>query len=314
MGETHDTSRYTGRDTGQIEQAGWRLLHAGNPRGAIREFKSALGLNAESTDALAGLSQCHLDLGEMMPAREAAQALLRVAPERAVGHRLMAENCRRRGEKRTALKHAEEALRLDPGNAVNHHILALVLFDMRDMRRALEVVGQGRRLAPDYHVLAAQEALILLELKGGKAAEPVALEAMQLAPDDEYVLDVAARVKLARGDLDEARALTTRILQRNANDEQAISIYLLSDRTKYGLLRAHTRFPYWKREHGALGWAVWLVGWVALILLIVALAFTVHVPGVLVGLAYRWFWVAQYNGHRKEVKSHFARTELKPEF
>ncbi|HEV7693648.1 MAG TPA: tetratricopeptide repeat protein, partial [Hyphomonadaceae bacterium] len=213
MGETHDTSR----DTGRIEQAGWRLLHAGNPRGAMREFKSALELNAQAPDALTGLAQCQLDLGELMPARETARELLRVAPERAVGHRLMAESYRRKGEKRTALQHAEEALRLDPGNAVNHHILALVMFDMRDMRdmrRALEVVRQGRRLAPDYHVLAAQEALILLELKGGKAAEPVALEAMRLAPDDEYVLDVAARVKLARGDLDEARALTTRILQR----------------------------------------------------------------------------------------------------
>jgi hypothetical protein len=38
------------------------------------------------------------------------------------------------------------------------------------------------------------------------------------------------------------------------------------------------------------------------------------VPGIVAALAYRWFWTSQYNGHRKEVKAHFARADLKPGF
>jgi tetratricopeptide (TPR) repeat protein len=307
LGETQSQIR-------RFEATGWRLLRAGNPRGAMREFKAALGLDAESREALTGLAQCHLDVGELKEARGVARELLRLAPESAMAHRLMAEALRRKRERREALTHAQQALKLDPFDAVNHHILALVLFDMRDLRWALDVVRKGREVAPDFAVLAAQEALITLELRGGKAAEPLALEAMRMAPDDEYVLDVAARVKLARGDLDEARQLTTRILQHNANDEEAISIYLLSDRRRYTLLRAHTRFPYWKREHGVIGWTVWLVAWTLLILVALILIVGAHVPGLVVGLAYRWFWVAQYNGHRAEVKRHFSQPKLRPGF
>ena len=307
MGETQSQVR-------RFETVGWSLLRAGNPHGAMREFRAALGFDAEARQALTGLAQCQLDLGQLKEARETARELLRLSPESAMAHRLMAEALRRKRERREALSHAEEALKIDPFDAVNHHILALVLFDMRDLRRALEVVRKGREVAPDFAVLAAQEALVTLELKGGKAAEPLALEAMGMAPDGEYVLDVAARVKLARGDLEEARELATRILQHNANDEEAISIYLLSDRRRYRLLRAHTRFPYWKREHGAMGWAVWLAAWIALFVVALILIVAAHVPGLAVGLAYRWFWVAQYKGHRAEVKRHFSQPELKPGF
>jgi hypothetical protein len=189
-----------------------------------------------------------------------------------------------------------------------------VLFDMRRMRQALEVVRQGREAAPHFAMLAAQEARIVLELKGGKAAEPLALAAMRMAPDDVYVLSVAAKVKLVRGDLAEARLLAARILQQNADDEEAISIYLLSDPKKYGLLRAHTRFPYWRREHGVLGRAAEIAMWIALAMVAIILVFASHVPGLVLALGYRGFWVAQYNDHRNEVKAHFAQPKLKAGF
>jgi tetratricopeptide (TPR) repeat protein len=303
-----------GESIGQREQAGWRFLQAGNPRAAVREFKSALAVNPESFGALTGLAQGHLNLGEFGHARDVAETLLRLAPDQPVSHRLMSSAERQRFNREKALQYANEALKLDPHDPLSYHAKGNVLFDMRRLQEALDVVRKGRETAPYFAALAAQEAMIVLQRSGGKAAEPIVLEAMRMAPDDEYVLGVAARVKLARGDLGEARALTTRILQHNANNEEAISIYLLSDPGKYGLLRAHTRFPNWRREHGVLGRAVEIGLWTVLIVVSVVLIMVSHVPGIVLALAYRWFWMSQYNGHRKEVKAHFTQPQLKPGF
>jgi tetratricopeptide (TPR) repeat protein len=295
----------------QMVSAGWALMRAGNTRGAIREFTSALAAAPEDHDALVGLSQSHLNAGEINQADEPASALLRLAPELAVAHRLKAEVFRRKRQRGKALEFAKEAVRLDPDAPLGYHILALVQFDQKDYKAALKTVTEGRVVAPDYAVLAAQQALILLEMKGGKAAEPAANEALQLGMGDDYVLTIVARVAIARGRLEQARDLLDVVLQRDANDEEAISLYLLTNPNRYGLLRSRLQFPSWRKEHGVLGWTVWIGVWILLLMLAIAIVIGTHVPGIAVGVGYRLFWQAQYTGHRREVKKHFAKPVLR---
>ncbi len=294
--------------------AGWAFMRAGNARGALREFRAALGIDPESIEALTGLCQSHLDLNELREAGKTADDLLRLSPETAAAHRLKAETLRRGRSRGKALAFAQAAVKLEPEEAIGYHILAVVHSDLGQHRKALEAVAEGRKVAPWYGVLAAQEASILLQTKGPRAAEPVVREALRLAPDDTYVMTNAARVFLMAGKLEEARELAAHVLQRDANHESAVSIYLLTDPRRYRMLRRSVRFPYWSRDNRVAGALVWCLAWGAALLVFAFLVVVTHVPGIVVGLAYRGFWQLQYNAHRNEVKKHFAQTRLKTDF
>lgn len=291
--------------------AGWAFMRAGNSHNALREFKSALAVDPEHQEALTGLCQSYLDVGDLRAAEEQTDVLLRLAPELASAHRLKAEILRRRRSRRKALGFAEQAVKLEPNEPVGYHILAVIHQDLKNYRKALKVIAEGRAIAPWYGVLAAQKAAIVLQMKGSRAAEPIAREALRLTLDDSYVLTSVARVFLMRGQLDEARDLLTSVLQRNANHETAISLYLLTDRRRYRILRAGIQFPVWRKDHGAIGWITWLSAWGLGLLVAVLLVAGTHVPGIVVALVYRGFWQVQYSRHRSEVKKHFAQPALR---
>jgi tetratricopeptide (TPR) repeat protein len=291
--------------------AGWAFMRAGNSRGALREFKSALAIDPEDREALSGLCQSYLDIGDLSAAEEQADALLRLAPELASAHRLKAEVLRRRRSRHKARGFAEQAVKLEPSEPVGYHILAVIHEDLKDYRKALKVVAEGRANAPWYGVLAAQQATIVLQLKGSRAAEPIAREALGLAMEDSYVLTSVARIFLMRGQLEEARDLLVSVLHRNANHETAISLYLLTDRRRYRILRAGIQFPVWRKDHGAMGWAAWLSAWSLALMVAVLVVAGTHVPGIVVALAYRGFWQVQYNRHRGEVRKHFSQPALR---
>lgn len=304
-------------DTQGIErriQTGWALYRAGNRRAALREFEAALAINPDDYEALLGASQAKLALGALKAAGDLADRLLQVAPDRAQSHRIRGEVYRRLRQLGPAERFISESIRLDPDDALGFHYLAVIQFERKDYRGALKTIARGRRLAPDYAVLAAQQALNLLHLKGPKAAAPYADEALRLGTDDSYVLTEAARVALMRGQTAKARELLETVLQRDANDEDAISLYLLTDPKRYGLLRAHVQFPFWRKDHGVLGWVVWLLVWALLFAVIIVAAIGGRVPAFVVAVAYQLFWRAQYSGHRKRVRAHFAQPKLKPGF
>lgn len=298
----------------QLSTNGWALFRAGNIAGAMREFRAALAANPEHVDALIGLGQCHLNRAEYGAGDAVAQTLLNVAPNLPQSHRLKSEVMRHRRKFREAINHAEEAVRLDPQDPVSYHFLAVVHFDRKKYRDALTIIEQGRKIAPWYAVLAAQKALVLLELKGGKAAEPFADEALRLSPDDRYVLAIAGQVALLRGKLEKARDLLGAVLRRDANDESALSFYLLTDPNRYHLLRANVRFRYWRRDNGVLGWVVWLLVWCVLLVIFGVVAIAGRVPAIAVAVAYQLFWRWQYASHRKAVKAHFVQPKLSPSY
>lgn len=280
----------------------------------MRDFRAALTINPEHVDALIGISQCHINRGEYAAGDAVVATLLAVAPNLPQSHRIKSELLRQRRKRNEARKYSEEAVRLDPYDPVSYHFLAVVLYDLKKYREALKVIEKGRTISPWYGVLAAQKALVLLEIKGSKAAEPFADEALRISPDDRYVLAVAGQVALMCGKLQKARDLLGAVLTRDANDESALSLYLLTDPSRYGLLRTHVRFPYWRRDHGVFGWAVWLFAWLVLIAIIGVIAIAGRVPAIIVAFAYQLFWRAQYSGHRKAVKAHFVKPKLNPSY
>lgn len=298
----------------QLTNAGWALFRAGNLRGAARDFSAALAADPDHINALLGISQTHSAFGEFAEAEAAADRLLAINPNLPQAHRVKCDILRRMRMPHEARIHAEQSIKLDPMEPLGYHYLAVIFYGWKDYRKALKVIAEGRKIAPWYGVLAAQEALILLEKKGAKAAEIVADEALRLSPEDNYVVSISARIALMRNRLKKARHLLEVLLHRNANDEEAISLYLLTDRKKYKLLRAQEQSANWRKEHGLLGWAVWALVWTVILLLLGLLAVFGNVPVILASIAYRFFWRAQYGAHRKAVKAHFVQTALKPAY
>lgn len=294
--------------------AGWALYRAGNRQSAASAFREALKLDAAHEPALIGLAQCQIALGQLNEAMQTVATLLHAAPNDADAHRLKAEALRRLKRPQEALKSAREAISLSPDNPLGYHILGVIHYGMKDYRAALAVVREGRQRAPDHPELMAQEALIVFETRGGKAAEPLMEAALQRSLESDYVCVLAGRIALARNQLEPARDLLASVLRRNVDDEEALSLYLLTDRRRYGLLRAGFQFPYWRREHGLLGWMCWLGFWLLVVLAIVMLIAVTHVPGLVIALIYRGIWEAQYRIYRGDVKRHFAQLALRPGF
>ena len=298
----------------QLVTTGWALYQAGNKRGALRDFRAALAIDPEANGALVGLSQAQIALGSFAEAGETADRLLQIAPDLAQAHRIKGEVMRRQRKLAPAQKCFEESIRLNPDEALGYHYLAVVQFEQKHYARALKTVDEGRRIAPWYGVLAAQKALILLHLDGPKAAEPFADEALRLSPDETYVMTEAARVALMRCKLKKAHDLLEVVLRRDANDEDAISLFLLAEPDRYRLLRANAQFRFWRKDNGLFGWIVWLAVWLLLIAVLLLAALGGRVPAFIVAMAYQLFWRVQYSGHRKRVRAHFAQTQLKPGF
>jgi tetratricopeptide (TPR) repeat protein len=299
---------------GQLANSGWAFYLAGNRQGALRDFRAALSIEPDHIDALTGLIQTQLVLNQMAAANETAIHLLKTAPNLAQAHRMRGEVLRRNRHLADAEAHVRKAIRLDPNEPIGYHYLAVILFERKRYREALHTVEEGRRLAPWYAVLAAQQALILLHLKGPKAAEPFADEALRMRGDDTYVLTNVARVMLMLGKLDKAHDLLEEVLRRDANDEEAISLYLLADPQRYRLLRMHVRFPFWRRANGVFGWVVWLGVWLLIVTVVLVAAVAGRVPAFVLAVGYQLFWRAQYASHRKRVRQHFAQPQLKAGF
>lgn len=297
-----------------LAQAGWALVRAGNPRGAMRQFKDALAEDPENTNALAGLAQAHLNLDELGLADEAAADLVRIAPNGATGHRVRAEILRRRKRPYEAAKVAREAVALDPREPLGFHILALCASDQKEHKAAIAICDEGLAIAPASSILLAQRADNLLEQRGPKAAEVDIEEALRISPDSEYVLRVAARIALAQNQLERTRDLLSIVLRRNANNRAAVSLFLMAEPGRHRILRALYLFRYWRKEHGGLGWAAYIGLWTAFIVVALLLALVTNVAGLLLGLGIRVFLKTQYDAHAKEVRAHFAKFALSSGF
>ncbi len=298
----------------RLVAAGWALVRGGNSRAAAREFKAALAGDGGYEPALTGLAQAQFNLGEITAGQETAEALLRRNAGSAAGHRLLAEALRRRKKPAEALVAARQAIALAPREPLGFHILGLILSGRKDHKGALAACEQGLAAAPGHAVLMAQRADALLELRGPAAASSSAGEALRLDPDSAFVKRLAARIALAGNQVERARDLLASVLRRDAQNQSALELYLLTEPRRHRFLRTLFIFRYWRIERGWLGTLVGLALVGALIILAIAVAFITSAPGVLFGLGFRWFMHLQYDAHRRAVKAHFAEVALNAGF
>lgn len=300
-------------DAGQLAVIGWARLDAGDPRGAVQEFKAALADNAEHVNALVGLCQALLDCHETAEAAEQVQALLRIAPRLPSALRLNAAIMQRRGRFDEALGSANEAIALDLQEPLGYHIAAACLCRLSRRRDALKLVAEGLKFAPTDAILLAQQAQLTLETRGAVAAAPMIEAALMHRLDDDYVLIIAGEIFLALGRLDEARSLLAEALSHDANSEGAIALYLLTDRRRYRVLRAVMRFRYWRQDNMFRA-AVWWGAWIGTVCTVGVLLAATHVSAGLFAIGYGLFWRWQYREHYREVQAHFLAPELKAGF
>lgn len=285
---------------------------AANWQAAERELTAALALEPTSVRALARMSDCQMKLGRVERATALVDEVIAAAPNDPAGYRLKAIQQLNARSPQSAIAAAEEAVRLDPDDAANQHVLAAAHVQRKAWKEAMAAATRSRDLAPDWSVAMAQQAIIMLEMKGGKAAQPFMDEAIEAGGlENDYVLLQAGTIALARGRLAEAGDLLGELLRRNPEDESALSLYLMTDRKRHGLMRSNFRRRYWRREHGSWGWLAWGCGWTLVIAAIIPLAILTNVPGFAVVLVYRGYERLRYSAHRKEVRAHFRQVALK---
>jgi tetratricopeptide (TPR) repeat protein len=297
-----------------LAEAGWALLRVGNSRGAIRQFEAALAADPANTDAMAGMAQSHLNLGQLRQAEDLIEAMLAIGPNEAVAHRLNAEILRREKESWRAVSSAREAIRLDSREPLGYHILALCLSGQKKHKDAIKVCDEGLGVAPSSAILLAQRADNILQLKGGIAAKEDILAAVKLAPDSPYVLRVAARVALARNNPSRARDFLSTLLRRNANDREAVALYVMAEPRRHRIVRGLYVFRFWCKDHGALGVAVAVGAWGVFLIVAFTLALVTNVGGLILCLGARYFLKTQHEARAKEVQAHFAKTTLSADF
>ena len=294
--------------------AGWALVRAGNYRGAVSQFHSALAMDPDYTPALIGLAQTQLHMGNIKEAEQTTGAMLRLAPNDAVSHRFRAEVLRQKRRYAEAAKVGRHAIALDPKDPYSYHILALCYSAQKQYRTAIRVCEEGLAQSPNAAVLMAQAAENLMETRGVVAALAYSNEAVRLNPDSPTATRVAARIALARRDLPRAREITSGILRRNASDEDALSLFLLTDPNRHSYLRNSFIFRYWRKDHPWAGWTLTITGWTVFLAVLIALTFITRAAAVIVVVIIRLFNKSQYDAHRKEVREHFKQVSLGPRF
>ncbi len=168
---------------------------------------------------------------------------------------------------------ARQAVALDPDEPLGYHLLALCHSGKKNHKAALKICEQGLARTPGSALLTAQCAENQLELRGVAKAEPIVEDALRLGPDSIYVLRIAARIALAGGQLERAKSLLSTVLRRNANDETAISLFLLADTNKPWIVRQTFTFNYWRRARPVVGALVHGAAIFGLIVIMVALTF-----------------------------------------
>jgi tetratricopeptide (TPR) repeat protein len=301
--------------TSQFDQhvaAGEAFAAARNWASAERELTAALAINPNDVRALAAMSNCLSKQGKADRARDTVEGIIALAPNDPVGHRMKAVQLLSAKRPRQAVASAREAVRLDPDDAFNHHVLAAAHVNAKAWKPAMEAATRARELAPHWATAMAQQAGVMMEMKGGKGAQPYIDDAIEAGGlESDYVLLQAGSIALARGRLETARDFLGELLSRNPEDRDVLSLYLLTDRKRHGLMRANFQRRYWRREHGALGWMAWGAGWLLVLAILAPIAAVTNVPGIAIGLAYAAYQNMRYSSHRKAVQEHFRQTALK---
>ncbi|MEZ5328609.1 MAG: tetratricopeptide repeat protein [Verrucomicrobiales bacterium] len=132
--------------------AGCRLLKAGQPRKAAREFTAAAELDPDSTEILEKLGQAQLGCGENAAALKVYRSLVALGADTGETWKILGEIHSRSGDHALAIDAFERALKLGGASAELHHHFGKSLFHLGEIDRAAEqlelAAKDGDRLGP----------------------------------------------------------------------------------------------------------------------------------------------------------------------
>jgi tetratricopeptide (TPR) repeat protein len=284
---------------------GLALLGAGNARGACGHFHSALAADPSNAAALRGLVRAKLALNEVADAEDAVRQLARVAPNELLTHEMRARTYLGRGAFPLAATAAEDMIQVAPNNAMGFHLLAAARLAQKRNREAYAAVLEARKLAPTWAILLAQSGWAKLQLKGPYVARPDVEEAFRIAPRDPYVRYVSAVLAMALGQTSRARELCESILRVNVNHRNALELYVLSQ-GPFPVHRWAARWTYLCRAAGPFSWLLRGLGVLVYMAIVVGLGMGTAGGAWIVLIVLR-IWIAREKKERaNRVRRHFA--------
>lgn len=197
---------------------GAALGRAGRTEAAIREYRTAVGLDP-------ALPMAHYNLGialdEAGRADEAAaefRATLRRSPRFADAHNNLGTILARKGRADGAVREFREAIRLDPGNAEAHNNLGQMLAAGGLADQAAAEYDRAAALDPAY--VTPWRNLARLRVDQGRTADALAAaeHALRLAPEDKMLLNLSGVLLARTGRFEEAAERFERALAVDPTD------------------------------------------------------------------------------------------------
>jgi tetratricopeptide (TPR) repeat protein len=162
------------------------LLAQSRPADAERESMLALAQQPDDPQALGLLALSRLEQGKKVPALEAAQNAVGLAPDEPFFHSVEAHVLREMDRPDDAFRSVQEALRLDPGDSDHFALLASIELYRNRWPAALEAAEQALALNPEHVGAANLRAMALVRL-GRKAEAMESVDyALDRAPEDAF--------------------------------------------------------------------------------------------------------------------------------
>lgn len=290
-------------------QMGHALARAGNARGACSYFQSALAINPSNISALQGLAAARLSINQVAESRDAADQLVRLAPNSPRTWEAMARAYLAMRSYPLAAHAADEVIRLAPNQAYGFHILAAARIGQGRYREALKAATEALRLAPGSAVMHAQVGLARLELRGPGAARPDIETAYRLSPTDAYVGYAAAMLAIASGQRRRTRELCEAILRKDVNHRAVLELYVLSD-GPFPLHRLATRWRYLCASAGKLAIVLRVLGVLVYMVVIVMLTAGTWGSALILGIALRAWAKSEQRRRQARVRKFFEAPSI----
>jgi len=224
-GRIPDAARYlkravdaAGRAGRQVDP-GWRLAfgtalqRSGDPRAALGQYEAALRDDPASVDAMFCRATTLHDLGREAEAVEAYEAILKRAPKHAEAANNLGVIFRDAGEPGSALAAFRKAVAADPDCREAQINLGRA---HADAGRAADAIPFLRRAAENSEDDAFVEEMLFGSLKQLNLIDEIEARATTLLaqrPDDPFLICQLGSARMARGDVDGARAHYRRALE-----------------------------------------------------------------------------------------------------
>lgn len=176
---------------------GQALIDLGRFAEAASMIRPVLAHDPSNADAACLLAQAELLASNDGSALDAALLAVKLAPERAWSHRLMAISYARIANNEDEIRHAREAVRIDPHDASGYGCLARALARKKaDLARARQAADECVRLAPDSVDAHLALGFVCQQARDRATAEAALRRALAIDPQNSAAHNNLGRLRL----------------------------------------------------------------------------------------------------------------------